>query len=277
MRFFEIELLSVPEINFACSVALKNYSNRFSEIPRILEMGLCDEGRIVWDYDDGRCEIDCPKMFGAITCLTKASTRLFHEDEIQRHTTVGVYADYKIREYSGLFECDIKSLRERMKNSYIVLIPTNTYLDEYYEPVLKAFRKTIDSYMVSDITGIHQTVSDWFALAGLLTKFVLSRLEAPVYNVTPSENSYAEKAIKYIDNNYVRQLTVEEIASSLGISKGYLQWIFRKVRNMGVLEYINKKRVSVAIDLMLYKNATLQEAGYNVGIDDRPVIYEQVV
>jgi YesN/AraC family two-component response regulator len=40
------------------------------------------------------------------------------------------------------------------------------------------------------------------------------------------------------------------------------------VKNTGVLEYINKRRVSVAIDLINNHHLSLKEAAYNVGISE---------
>lgn len=268
MIFYEIELKSVPTIDIACSVEFKNYTNQFSCVPRILEIALCDEGRFQWDYADGRREIVYPKMVGAVTNLTDGKVQIYEKDKLQRHTTVGARADYEIKQCSTEEEYDVEGIKAKMKNNNIILLPNHTYLDEYYGPVLRELRKIISYHGGAGFNDRYKSISHWFLLVGLLTEFVLKKLEEKDNESTYIENIYAEKAIRYINSHYKENLTVDEIAQSLGISKGYLHRIFKKTQNTGVLEYINRHRISVIIELILNTNISLQEAAYNAGIED---------
>ena len=76
------------------------------------------------------------------------------------------------------------------------------------------------------------------------------------------------RAEQYIADRYATHISVKEIAAHLGISEGYLHRIFGRVKGLGVLEYINHRRVSGALELIRAKQMTLAEAAYNVGIED---------
>ena len=84
----------------------------------------------------------------------------------------------------------------------------------------------------------------------------------------PAERMYVARAEQYIADRYAIQLSVKEIAAHLGISDGYLHRVFRRVKGMSVLGFINRRRVSVALELIRAKRMTLAEAAYNVGIED---------
>ena len=111
-------------------------------------------------------------------------------------------------------------------------------------------------------------VAHWFQLVRLLTEFVLKRIEQPKLSATPAELFYAERAKRYISSHYSELLTVDDIAKHLGISKGYLHRVFKKTNNGSVSECINRHRIQAAISLIEHKHVSLQEAAYNVGIDD---------
>ena len=58
------------------------------------------------------------------------------------------------------------------------------------------------------------------------------------------------------------------IAQELGISEGYLHRVFKAAAGCSVLEYLNRKRVTVAIDLVDNRGLSLKDAAFNVGIED---------
>lgn len=267
MIFYEIEILSVPEIIFAYSVEIEKYKNRFEYMQDFLEIALCERGRILFEHDSGEKEIVHPGMaipiFSDIACRTAS-----YENEKQRHTTVGVSLKYHLKRYNSEKECDILSLKERMKNSCSMLIPYHCYMDDKFDEIMNILKKIIALHSSENPYERISAISQWFLLGGALTNFVLEKLNNVKSEFPPSELFYADKAVGYIHRNYMNKLTVKEISAQLGISEGYLHRIFRDIKGTGVLEYINRHRVSTAIELIENKNVTLKEAAYNVGIED---------
>lgn len=67
---------------------------------------------------------------------------------------------------------------------------------------------------------------------------------------------YTDKAANYIDLNYMKNITVEEIADDMSVNRRYLSRIFKRDYGMTVKEYITKTRMSHALRLL--------EEGYRV-------------
>ena len=266
MIFYEIELLGIPTIHFACSVDTKTHYNRFSNIPRFLELALNEEGGILWHCADGSEKIIEPGMFNVITCNSNAVTEMYGGNR-QRHTTVGVFVDYNINICTSE-KVDLNELKNRMTDKSVILIPEYADLEEYWDPVMKELKQIISYHNSLTPFDKYSAVSHWFQLVKLLSEFVLKQLEQPKLLATPAEYFYAERAKQYIRTHYSEPLTVEGIATHLGISKGYLHRVFKKTNNGSVSECINRHRIQAAITLIEYKHVSLQEAAFNVGIDD---------
>lgn len=266
MIFYEIELLSVPEIVHACSVETDRYKNRFDHVKDFLEIAILEHGSIVFDHDDGTKEITSAgmsiPMFSDIACNTYLA-----DANGQCHTTVGVRVKYNISRHNSETITDPKVLREKIASSNTILIPYHEQLGDLFDEVRNIIKKIASLFISKDSKSRFSALGQWFLLAASMTDFVIKNIDASP-DITPSELLYISKACRYIDKYYSKKLTVAEIAAHLNISEGYLHRIFRRVKNCGVLEYINKYRVSVAIELIGTRHISLKEAAYNVGIDE---------
>lgn len=82
-----------------------------------------------------------------------------------------------------------------------------------------------------------------------------------------SKNDYPKKVKGYIDSNYMRELRIEDIASSLNLSRKYLSRIFKEKYNISMQQYIVKKRMIEAKKL-LEAGYRVEETAYMVGYSD---------
>ena len=64
-----------------------------------------------------------------------------------------------------------------------------------------------------------------------------------------SENAICS-AIDFIDQNYNRSLTVDEIADHVGISSSHFMKLFREYTHTTCISYINKCRLTKAVELL---------------------------
>ncbi len=266
MIIYEIELLSVPEIVHACSVDTDRYKNRFDKLENFLEIAILEKGSIIFEHDDGKKEetfagMSIP-MFSDISCNSYLA-----DNNGQRHSTVGVKVGYNMRRHNSENDIDTKSLKKRLADSNTILIPYHEQLDDLYDEARNIIRKIASLFIAKDPKSKFAALGQWFTLAASMTDFVMKRIDSDP-DISPSEHLYVSKACRYIHKYYAKKLTVAEIASHLNISEGYLHRIFRRVKNTGVLEYINKYRISVAIELISNRHLSLKEAAYNVGIDE---------
>lgn len=88
-------------------------------------------------------------------------------------------------------------------------------------------------------------------------------------NVMPQENTpdYVLKAINYIESNYVKQISVTQIAESLNLDRSYFSISFRKVTGKSPQQYIVDYRMKKAVELM-EKGLRPGEAAQMVGYPD---------
>ena len=81
-----------------------------------------------------------------------------------------------------------------------------------------------------------------------------------------NSDAYVRKAIVFISENYDRQLTADEIASSLGITKYHLVREFRKYTGETVISHLNKVRCTKARQMIL-GGYTVTQAAMECGFE----------
>ena len=267
MRFYEIELLSVPQFVFAWRVDAKKHRNFFDHKPDFLEISIQEAGRTVSEHPDGTVSMFQPGMLGIVASDMAATCYAYNGERI-RHTTAAVRVKYNLRRHDSEKDCDISALKARMKAGNVALLPSGEYLEDAYDSILSILKKIVALHASEEPADKLGAMAQWYHLLSAVTDFTLRKLHAEETGVLPSERNYVVKAVKYINQHYAERLKVEDIANHLGISEGYLHRVFKRVEGCGVLVYLNHKRVYAAIELMETKNLNLKEAAYNVGVDD---------
>lgn len=67
------------------------------------------------------------------------------------------------------------------------------------------------------------------------------------------------KCVDYIDNNYRSQITMEQLCSVSGVSKQYLCRLFRSTLDARPMEYIAKRRIQTAKELLSETDMSIEE------------------
>lgn len=83
-----------------------------------------------------------------------------------------------------------------------------------------------------------------------------------------TENVYLRYAVKFINANLFRKLTVNELVELLGISQPYLYNIFKSSMNISPKQYIDKQKLEKAKELLLTTNMSITEVANSLGIDE---------
>lgn len=78
-------------------------------------------------------------------------------------------------------------------------------------------------------------------------------------------NSALMKAVDYIGCNYASPITMEDLCAAAGVSKQYLCTLFRKTLNARPMEYIAKRRIQAAKELLTGSDMTIEEIAYKTG------------
>ncbi len=76
---------------------------------------------------------------------------------------------------------------------------------------------------------------------------------------TSSSNSAVYRTLKYIDREYLTITSVKEIAQTLSYSEYYLSHIFREKMNVTIKDYLVKKKIVTATELLKVSNMSISE------------------
>lgn len=130
-------------------------------------------------------------------------------------------------------------------------------------PISEEFEKIIALYKnPSDETADLYAQSIIFKLIQMLIQHVMK----DPYNVKYSKNMDA--AIEYIKDHYTSQLTMDEVANKINISKSYLALIFKKETGITFSTWLRKYRIGQAKKLLKTTDLSLESISSEVGIYD---------
>ena len=76
------------------------------------------------------------------------------------------------------------------------------------------------------------------------------------------------KAVEYINANYVRDITLNDLAENVGLSRNYLCRLFKEETGENFIDFLNKLRVKKAKIILAGGNTKTYEVAMSVGIND---------
>jgi YesN/AraC family two-component response regulator len=87
-----------------------------------------------------------------------------------------------------------------------------------------------------------------------------------------ADNNISDKkvlsVISYINDNYMNYITLSSLADEFYISPYYLGHLFKNVTGFTIIEYLNKKRISMAQQLLATGEHSVSTAGEMVGYNN---------
>ena len=72
--------------------------------------------------------------------------------------------------------------------------------------------------------------------------------------------------IDYINENYMNNITIDELADTVNLSKHYFMRFFKKYMGMTCIVYINDYRLNIASNLLLTTRVQITEVAASIGI-----------
>ncbi len=80
---------------------------------------------------------------------------------------------------------------------------------------------------------------------------------------TPNEQIW--QVIKYIENNFSKDINLSDISKLMGLSENYICFYFKKHVGMSFVKYMNKTRLFYAANLLNETNMSIKEIAFEVG------------
>ncbi len=87
-------------------------------------------------------------------------------------------------------------------------------------------------------------------------------------NANSNYSEYTRKAISYIQSNYTKNVSLNEVAEYIGINSSYLSRVFKEDCGMGFVEYLNNVRVGYAKRLIETEGLKLKDVARRVGFNN---------
>lgn len=88
-------------------------------------------------------------------------------------------------------------------------------------------------------------------------------------NVGSSSSQYVLAAIKYIQFNYSHDISVDDIAKAVGVSRSHLYRVFMSNVGQSPIDYLTNYRVGEACSLLKNSNLSIAEIAVSVGFFDQ--------
>lgn len=131
---------------------------------------------------------------------------------------------------------------------------------------IDTLEESYNSIPYSDGEKIESVIS----IAVMLTEYIL-------YNdmIKPRYNINVELATKYIDENYIKEITVGDICKAANISKSVIYKNFNSFLGITPIDYINKKRIENACYLLLKSNLSIESVMEKVGFSNLSYFYKR--
>ncbi len=127
-------------------------------------------------------------------------------------------------------------------------------------------------YLYQIYANSGSSLSNSTAMVGYLYLFLAKLMEEnnlifPMPSVTQS--SYVIEAIKFIQFNYSTDISVDDIANAVGISRSHLYRVFVSNLGQSPIDYLTEYRINEACDLIKNTNLSISQIAVSVGFFDQ--------
>lgn len=134
-----------------------------------------------------------------------------------------------------------------------------------------AKKTLLDTYALNKKNSEIADVKIYIALITLMTavrEFQLEKSRQQLECDDSMLDEYSQKfstVMKYIDVNYMYDISLESLAAVAGYSKYHFSRIFKQYNSMSYLQYINARRTKAAEHLLLEPNLSITEVAMRSG------------
>ena len=109
-------------------------------------------------------------------------------------------------------------------------------------------------------------------MIGYLYLFLSRLIEENSVNTQPqpsTQSNYVIDAIKYIQFNYSSDISVDDIAAAVGISRSHLYRVFISNLDQSPIDYLTEYRINEACNLLKNTNLSISQVAVSVGFFDQ--------
>ena len=128
--------------------------------------------------------------------------------------------------------------------------------------------------LISLIHNYEANSNNEFALLGQLYLCFASIYDQVNSKEKNNYESYADKALDYIYNNFSYDIKISDIARYVGVDRTYLYKIFIQEHKVSPQQYLISFRLNTAVNLLETTKMNITEISYSCGFKDTPTFYK---
>lgn len=155
-------------------------------------------------------------------------------------------------------ESSLEDMKRQIEN-------LNTFLYTYF---LITYNKDL-SYIHDNFTERLENISEEEAIKNLAKDLIESYSNSLLDALSFSKNDLIDKALKIINKEYMKGLTLEDLAKKLHLSKNYLCSLFKEETGFTFCQYLNTLKTNKAKKLLTEDKKTLEYISYECGFSSQ--------
>ena len=205
------------------------------------------------------------------------------------HTSFAALVLYCVgSEFESLDELRIENMIERMNSDelqlfsagaygqamyYLVCFSDSAKMHETLETIPEILSSSVFKYNVRlcvgpEVDGIEQIEASFRSALMGETPDEGSSWKEDTASADSGHMECARKAAEYLDTNYTHDISVDEIADAIGVSRSFLSRCFKEVHGMTILEYLLGVRMKKALELLDETDLSVNEISAKVGFNN---------
>ncbi len=143
---------------------------------------------------------------------------------------------------------------------------------DFFEPENYPEYKNIMEQLIEAATSSHQGV-DFEIITKLFTLFLLFDRNIPLYRNTPGSSksniAIVKKALQYMDENFQKNITLNDVAQHVHFSRIYFRNIFVAATGISPNKYLLNKRLATAKQLLITTDKNISQIAFESGFSSQ--------
>ena len=261
--YIDITILNIELYTVGREWQYQNISNPYSRIYYITE----GYGEI--EHHGKKYELVPGEMY-LIPCFTNVS--MYCPDKFSHY-----YIHFISRLQAGLdilsiFECDYQakaeyfSIDDKYFERLLKLNPERELTD--YDAKKPIYKQVLDRAIHLDQGKTPSNLLETNAMIRLLLSAFFKDHSSPQIENTLHGLKRFDNILDYIQNHLEEQITVAQLAKMANLNPTYFCNLFSKFIGVPPLQYVNKRRIEKAQELLLGTDETLYEISFQIGFND---------
>lgn len=150
--------------------------------------------------------------------------------------------------------------------------PTKKSFCEFKEKIksLNLDEGKLREYYLSTIVMSNKQIEALVDLMALVGNYILESENKLLFLEYVNEKKKTLAARQYIEQNYKKKLTIDEIANSVFLSPSHFSHMFKQEVGISPINYLNRFRIDKAKELLEKSSPNVTEIAYNVGFQSLP-------